>query len=61
MHSSLRLLASVSRGQPSKLRKPAVSLDHVCNISISSVDEISYINALVSSYRDSGSSVYGAR
>ncbi|KAH1279656.1 hypothetical protein KXW98_004638 [Aspergillus fumigatus] len=28
MHSSLRLLASVSRGQPSKLRKPAVSLDH---------------------------------
>ncbi|OJI81355.1 hypothetical protein ABZX51_010445 [Aspergillus tubingensis] len=28
MRSSLRLLASVSRSQPSKLRKPTVSLDH---------------------------------
>ncbi|KAE8355606.1 complex 1 protein-domain-containing protein [Aspergillus coremiiformis] len=28
MRSSLELLASVSRNQPSKLRKPAISLDH---------------------------------
>ncbi|KAL5359172.1 complex 1 protein-domain-containing protein [Aspergillus floccosus] len=28
MRSSLSLLATVSRGQPSKLRKPAISLDH---------------------------------
>ncbi|CAL00743.1 hypothetical protein AnigIFM60653_000418 [Aspergillus niger] len=28
MRSSLGLLASVSRSQPSKLRKPTISLDH---------------------------------
>ncbi|KNG90802.1 hypothetical protein ANOM_000851 [Aspergillus nomiae NRRL 13137] len=28
MRPSLNLLAAVSRGQPSKLRKPAMSLDH---------------------------------
>ncbi|OJJ41049.1 hypothetical protein ASPWEDRAFT_242207 [Aspergillus wentii DTO 134E9] len=28
MRSSLKLLASISRSQPSKLKKPAVSLDH---------------------------------
>ncbi|KAB8074831.1 complex 1 protein-domain-containing protein [Aspergillus leporis] len=28
MRSSLKLLSSVSRSQPSKLRKPAISLDH---------------------------------
>ncbi|KAH8428624.1 LYR motif-containing protein 2 [Aspergillus melleus] len=28
MRPSIRLLATVSRGQPSKLRKPAIGLDH---------------------------------
>lgn len=29
MRSSLSLLTAVSRGQPSRLKKPAISLDHV--------------------------------
>lgn len=31
MRASIRLLAAVSRGPPSKLKKPAIGLDHVSN------------------------------